>query len=100
MNTPDERQEDTLATEVFDREPDAATTIPPGRPEVPHLPGPAPFAMVLGLLGLLVAGSVLIGELTEVTVRWDNLGPWTVVAAGVVVLVAGALGVRASRPRS
>ncbi|MEO6790733.1 MAG: hypothetical protein ABI249_03855 [Ornithinibacter sp.] len=100
MNTHDERQDDTLATEVFDHESVTATTTPPGPPDVPYLRGPAPFAMVLGLLGLLVAGSVLIGELTDVTVRWDNLGPWTVVAAGVVVLVAGALGVRASRPRS
>ena len=100
MNTHDERQDDTLATEVFDHEPATVTTTPPSTPDVPYLRGPAPFAMVLGLLGLLVAGSVLIGELTDVTVRWDNLGPWTVVAAGVVVLVAGALGGRASRPRS
>jgi len=111
MSNPTEPHDDTLATEVFDHDqpledrPGAAdagapTGSTPWTPqERPYLRGPAPFAIVLGLLGLLVAGSVVLGELTDVTVRWDNLGPWTVVAAGVVVLVVGALGVRASRPR-
>ncbi len=115
MSNPTEPRDDTLATEVFDHDrppegpPTTSETGPAGGPagpapgapqERPYLRGPAPFAIVLGILGLLVAGSVTLGELTDVTVRWDNLGPWTVVAAGVVVLVVGALGVRASRPRS
>ncbi len=110
MSTPNDPQDDTLATEVFDREPVAAsgpsapaasgpsvhTAAPPARP---YLPGPALFALVLGLLGLFVAGAVLVGELTDATVQWDRLGPWTVVTAGVVVLLLGALGLRASRSR-
>lgn len=139
MSTQNEPHDDTLATEVFDREPVTASgasertaalpttgggaqptteeaarpqprapgiqvapesALPPGPPERPYLRGPAPFAIVLGVLGLLVAGSVVLFELSDVSVHWDNLGPWTVVAAGVVVLVVGALGVRASRPRN
>jgi len=111
MSNPTEPHDDTLATEVFDHDQpleDPPGTAAAGAPagstpwapqERPYLRGPAPFAIVLGILGLLVAGSVVLGELTDLTMRWDNLGPWTVVAAGVVVLVIGALGVRASRPR-
>ena len=68
-------------------------------PEQEWLTGPAPFALVLGLLGLLVAGSVLVGELTDVTLPWGDLGPWSVVAAGLVVLLVGAIGLRTTRSR-
>ena len=54
---------------------------------------------MLGLLGLLVAGSVLLTELTDVTLPWGDLGPWSVVAAGLVVLLVGAIGLRSSRSR-
>jgi hypothetical protein len=74
----------------------ASTPAPPAPPEPQYLTGPAPFALVLGLLGLLVAGSVLLNELTDVTLPWGDLGPWTVVAAGLVV---GAIGLRSSRSR-
>jgi hypothetical protein len=63
----------------------------------PYLRGPAPFAIILGLLGLLVAGVTLVSEVADLTVPWDDLGPWTVVAAGIVVLIVGAIGLRASR---
>jgi hypothetical protein len=69
----------------------------PAEPE--YLRGPAPFALVLGLLGLVVAGSVLVGELTDVSLPWNDLGPWSVVAAGVLVLLVGAIGLRSSRTR-
>ena len=72
---------------------------PPTPPEPQYLSGPAPFALVLGLLGLLVAGSVLVNELTDVTLPWGDLGPWSVVAAGLVVLLVGAIGLRSSRNR-
>jgi len=68
-------------------------------PEPQWLGGPAPFALVLGLLGLLVAGSVLVNELTDITLPWGDLGPWSVVAAGLVVLLVGAIGLRSSRSR-
>ena len=79
----------------------AAPGIPaPATPPEPEwLTGPAPFALVLGLLGLLVAGSVLVGELTDITLPWGDLGPWSVVAAGLVVLLVGAIGLRSSRSR-
>ena len=61
------------------------------------LRGPAPFAIVLGLLGLFVAGAVLLAELTDLSMPWNDLGPWTVVAAGIVVVLVGAIGLRSSR---
>ena len=81
----------------------ATPATPEATPPVPteqaYLRGPAPFAIVLGLLGLVVAGVTLAAELTDVTVPWDDLGPWTVVAAGLLVLLVGAIGLRASRPQ-
>ena len=77
----------------------APTPAPPTPPEPQYLSGPAPFALVLGLLGLLVAGSVLVNELTDITLPWGDLGPWSVVAAGLVVLLVGAIGLRSSRNR-
>jgi hypothetical protein len=78
----------------------ATPRIPaPDSPEPQWLTGPAPFALVLGLLGLLVAGSVLVAELTDITLPWGDLGPWSVVAAGLVVLLVGAIGLRSSRTR-
>jgi hypothetical protein len=77
----------------------ATTPAPPTQPEPQYLSGPAPFALVLGLLGLLVAGSVLVNELTDITLPWGDLGPWSVVAAGLVVLLVGAIGLRSSRNR-
>ena len=74
-------------------------SAPPAPPEPQWLSGPAPFALVLGLLGLLVAGITLVSELTDVTLPWGDLGPWSVVAAGLVVLLVGAIGLRSSRAR-
>ena len=81
--------------------PAAAPAVAPAQApiEPEYLRGPAPFALVLGLLGLLVAGSVLVGELTDVSLPWNDLGPWSVVAAGVLVLLVGAIGLRSSRAR-
>ena len=79
--------------------PAAPEATPPVAAEPAYLRGPAPFAIVLGLLGLVVAGVTLAAELTDVNVPWDDLGPWTVVAAGLLVLLVGAIGLRASRPQ-
>ncbi len=79
--------------------PAASEATPPAPAEPAYLRGPAPFAIVLGILGLVVAGVTLAAELTDVTVPWDDLGPWTVVAAGLLVLLVGAIGLRASRPQ-
>jgi hypothetical protein len=77
----------------------ATVTATPEAPEQEWLKGPAPFALVLGLLGLVVAGATLLSELADVNVPWDDLGPWSVVAAGLVVLLVGAIGLRSSRSR-
>ena len=108
---------DTLADEVFvdDRRTAALPTTPAptasaapttaptatGTPaEQQWIEGPAPFAIILGILGLVVAGAVLLGELTDLSLPWNDLGPWSVVAAGLVVLLVGAIGLRSSRSRS
>ena len=88
---------DTVADEA--RTTASTTTQPATPPEPLWLQGPAPFAIVLGILGLLVAGVTLLRELTDVTLPWTDLGPWSVVAAGLVVLVVGAIGLRSSRAR-
>ena len=122
--TPDtvESRRDALADEVFDggtREvptttwattPAAGTTATAVRPAVteaaPAAPneqprefvkGPAPFAVVLGLLGLVVAAVTLFSEIVGFDIPWGDLGPWSVVGAGVLVLLVGGLGLRASR---
>jgi hypothetical protein len=89
----------TPATPVTPAAPAPVPTTPAsaGTAEPVYLRGPAPFAIILGLLGLLVAGITLVSELTDLTIPWDDLGPWTVVAAGIVVLLVGAIGLRASR---
>ncbi|HWO51962.1 MAG TPA: hypothetical protein VNN23_10220, partial [Ornithinibacter sp.] len=78
----------------------ATAPAPTAPPEPQWLTGPAPFALVLGLLGLLTAGTVLLTELTDWTLPWGDLGPWSVVAAGLVVLLVGAIGLRSSRSRA
>ncbi len=124
-DTPDTPREDALADRVFD-EPtrpvptaaSAATTTwapapgsaatatavrtdpAPASTEAPprqYVKGPAPFAIVLGLLGLVVAAVTLFSEVVGLDVPWGDLGPWTVVGAGVLVLLVGGLGLRASR---
>lgn len=124
-DTPDSPRDDTLADEVFQDPtrpvpttaaptttwapaPGATATATAVRPDtaapaaspVPpreYVKGPAPFAIVLGLLGLVVAAVTLFSEVVGFDVPWDDLGPWTVVGAGVLVLLVGGLGLRASR---
>ena len=116
-STPDARRENTLATEVFDDAsatpgttptptPAATATAPapatqpaPAIPEPLYLSGPAPVAGGLGILGLLCAAVTLFLQLTDVSLPWTDLGPWTVVAAGLVVVLVGAIGLRGSRTR-
>jgi hypothetical protein len=76
----------------------ATAPAPASAPPAPtYLAGPAPFPILLGLLGVLLAVGVVVGELTDLTLPWTDLGPWSVVAAGLVVLVVGAIGLRSSR---
>lgn len=79
----------------------AGTAAGSGGPAVPPTPrwraGPAPFAVLLGILGLVTAGAVLLSELADVRVPWADLGPWTIVAGGVVVIILGVVGLRSNR---
>lgn len=85
--------------------PTATTTTATATAEAPapqgprYRPGPAPFALLLGILGLVTAGLVLLTELTDVSVPWNDLGPWTIVGGGAVVLLVGLIGLRSSRDR-
>ncbi|WP_392544642.1 hypothetical protein [Oryzobacter telluris] len=119
MTTPDTPRDETtpLADQVFEEHPTTtwapaapgtttATAVRPtevAAPAAPALPareyvkGPAPFAIVLGLLGLVVAAATLFTEIVGIDVPWGDLGPWTVVGAGALVLLVGGLGLRASR---
>lgn len=89
----EDRDEDTA--------PDATDTTATTAPAAPTGPryrsGPAPFALLLGILGLLTAGAVLVTELTDVSVPWSDLGPWTIVGGGALVLLVGLVGLRSSR---
>ncbi|QIM21603.1 hypothetical protein G7075_11480 [Phycicoccus sp. HDW14] len=74
-----------------------ATTAPAAPTGPRYRSGPAPFALLLGILGLLTAGAVLVTELTDVSVPWSDLGPWTIVGGGALVLLVGLVGLRSSR---
>lgn len=65
-------------------------------PEPTYRTGPAPFPILLGLLGLLTALGVLVAEWTDLSLPWTDLGPWTIVLVGLVVVVVGVLGLRSS----
>ncbi len=114
MNTPDTPRDETTPLDPV-TQPTADTTwapapgttatetrpvqpvSPQGLPAREYVRGPAPFAIVLGLLGLVVAAVTLFAEVVGIDVPWGDLGPWTVVGAGVLVLLVGGLGLRASR---
>lgn len=90
----------SLATEVLGTPAGAAGPSAAGATPTPtYKAGPAPFALTLALLGLLTAAGVLVAELTDVDVAWDDLGPWTAVGLGVVIVVVGVIGLRSNRSR-
>jgi hypothetical protein len=111
MTSPDEptRPGATTGPATTSREPTTSTPAAPPAPTDPTsdtpppatVPvwrsGPAPFPLLLGLLGLVTAVTVLVSEVADLRVPWTDLGPWSVVAVGLVVLVVGAIGLRASR---
>lgn len=74
---------------------DPVSTPTPGTPV--HRRGPAPFALLIAVLGLVVAASVLLTEVADVSVPWSTLGPWVVVAGGLLVVLVGLIGLRANR---
>ena len=74
-----------MARMAFDRAVDCAVSF---RPEAAQQ-----------LSASACAIGVVVGELTDLTLPWTDLGPWSVVAAGLVVLIVGAIGLRSSRSR-
>ena len=94
-----------LARHDEDPTPAPASATPEERPDRDHRygappvyrRGPAPFGIVLAVLGLAVAVGALVSELADVTVPWSDLGPWAVVAGGLLVVLVGLLGLRANR---
>jgi hypothetical protein len=77
--------------------PAAAPAAVAAAPPTTYLEGPAPFPILLGVLGVLLAGGILLAEVTDLSLPWTDLGPWTAVIVGLVVLVVGAIGLSSSR---
>ncbi|WP_427383718.1 hypothetical protein [Janibacter sp. G56] len=59
--------------------------------------GPAIGTALFGFLLLVLAGGVVALEALDLDVDWVGVGPWAVVAGGVVIVVFGAIGLLASR---
>lgn len=67
--------------------------------QVPHKTGPAPMAITLGTLGLVVAALTTLSFLTDLRIDWDVAGPVAIAATGLGILVLGGLGMVLSRRR-
>ena len=51
--------------------------------------GPSWGTVALGLVCLAIAGGALFVELTDVVLDWSNVGPLTLVALGVLLVLVG-----------
>lgn len=56
--------------------------------------GPAPFAVLLGVACLVVAGVGLAVQVSDLTIDWAVAGPVTIVVGGLLLVVVGWLGLR------
>ena len=74
-----------------------ATSEPPLAPPVVRGPYLAP--VILGLVCLLVAAAAFGQEIADWTIDWGNVGPLGIVAAGLVLVLLGGLGLLSSRRR-
>lgn len=83
--------------------PDPATRQPDPEPHRPPLvtiqKGPRPGTVMLGLLALVVAGYVLLTNLTGAQVDLTRMGPAVVGGLGVLLLLVGVTGVLLGRRR-
>ena len=95
FESPTASGEDTPATTEGTTAADASVGSTPAAPV--WRTGPAPFPILLGLVGLLVAVGVVVAESSDLFLPWTDLGPWSIVIAGVLVIIVGAIGLRSSR---
>ncbi|PRY60066.1 hypothetical protein BCF74_10810 [Knoellia remsis] len=72
---------------------------PPAVAAPAYKSGPAPTTSVIGLLGLLTAIAVIVGQATDLDIRWGVVGPVAVVGAGVLLVVLGLAGLRGQQFR-
>lgn len=69
----------------------AAPAAPAGpASEVPR--GPHAAAILLGAFAIAVAALAILRETTHLTVNWSQLGPGSIIVAGVLLLVIGVVG--------
>ncbi len=83
----------TAERTAYDTDEEPAPSLP--RPTGPHAP-----AITLGVICLAIAGLVLAQELGALSVDWGNVGPLGIVAAGLVLVVLGIVGLLSSRRSS
>jgi hypothetical protein len=67
---------------------------------VPFISGPAPFPIIIGLVGLVIALTAIISRAADLAIDWGRAGPVTVVGAGLVLVALGLSGMRGGRRRS
>lgn len=68
--------------------------------QAPLKTGPAPLAIALGTLGLVVATLTTLTFLTDLRIDWDVAGPVAIAATGLGILLLGGLGMILSRRRA
>jgi len=73
----------------------AAPSAP--RPAPAFIAGPAPFPIIVGLLGLAIAITAIVSREAHLTIDWGRAGPMTIVGAGLVLVALGLLGMRSRR---
>ncbi|WP_458533486.1 hypothetical protein [Oryzihumus sp.] len=67
--------------------PAAPTVTAPERPRGPHA-----AAILLGVFAIAVAALAILRETTDLTVSWSQLGPGSVIVAGLLLLLIGVVG--------
>jgi len=67
--------------------PEAPAVTAPERPRGPHA-----AAILLGVFAIAVAALAILRETTHLTVNWSQLGPGSVIVAGLLLLLIGVVG--------
>lgn len=84
---------DTTETGQMTDMDDQTTGLPTSQEPAPRRlsrpTGPSWGTVALGLVCLAIAGGALFVELTDVVLDWSNVGPLTLVALGVLLVLVG-----------